>query len=139
MGIVLRFSLEYTRKFDGIYAEGYQSRSGARMITGSPAQESVPSATVTEVPSSRFSYTPSMAGTGTSALTPLRLNTPIKWPVSPARCMTAMSFASSASARKSPDDPAEMYVEGDKSVLGAEVLYVVLGIVLLVLMAGIVR
>ena len=31
-----------------------------------------------------------------------------------------------------------MYVEGDKSVLGAEVLYVVLGIVLLVLMAGIV-
>ena len=37
-----------------------------------------------------------------------------------------------------PDDPAEMYVEGDKSVLGAEVLYVVLGIVLLVLMAGIV-
>ena len=38
-----------------------------------------------------------------------------------------------------PDDPAEMYVEGDKSVLGAEVLYVVLGIVLLVLMAGIVR
>ena len=42
MGIVLRFSLEYTRKFDGIYAEGYQSRSGARMITGSPAQGSVP-------------------------------------------------------------------------------------------------
>ena len=38
-----------------------------------------------------------------------------------------------------PDAPAEMYVEGDKSVLGAEVLYVVLGIVLLVLMAGIVR
>ena len=38
-----------------------------------------------------------------------------------------------------PDDPAEMYVEGDKSVLGAEVLYIVLGIVLLVLMAGIVR
>ena len=37
-----------------------------------------------------------------------------------------------------PDDPAEMYVEGDKSVLGAEVLYIVLGIVLLVLMAGIV-
>ena len=30
-----------------------------------------------------------------------------------------------------PDDPAEMYVEGDKSVLGAEVLYVVLGVVLL--------
>ena len=38
-----------------------------------------------------------------------------------------------------PDDPAEMYVEGDKSVLGAEVLYIVLGIVLLVLMAGIVH
>ena len=38
-----------------------------------------------------------------------------------------------------PDDPAEMYVEGDKSVLGAEVLYIVLGIVLLVLMADIVH
>ena len=38
-----------------------------------------------------------------------------------------------------PDDPAEMYVEGDKSVLGAEVLYIVLGIVLLALMAGIVH
>ena len=38
-----------------------------------------------------------------------------------------------------PDDPAEMYVEGDKSVLGAEVLYIVLGIVLLVLLAGIVH
>ena len=38
-----------------------------------------------------------------------------------------------------PEDPEQMYVEGDKSVLGAEVLYIVLGIVLLVLMAGIVR
>ena len=38
-----------------------------------------------------------------------------------------------------PDDLEKMYVEGDKSVLGAEVLYVVLGVVLLVLMAGIVR
>ena len=38
-----------------------------------------------------------------------------------------------------PDDPAEMYVEGDKSVLGAEVLYVVLGIVLLVLMFSFAR
>ena len=38
-----------------------------------------------------------------------------------------------------PDDPSEMYVEGDKSVLGAEVLYIVLGIVLLVLMVGIIR
>ena len=38
-----------------------------------------------------------------------------------------------------PTTPPGMYVEGDKSVLGAEVLYVVLGIVLLVLMAGIIR
>ena len=38
-----------------------------------------------------------------------------------------------------PDDLEKMYVEGDKAVLGAEVLYVVLGIVLLVLMAGMVR
>ena len=38
-----------------------------------------------------------------------------------------------------PEDPSEMYVEGDKAILGAEVLYVVLGIVLLVLMFGIIR
>ena len=33
-----------------------------------------------------------------------------------------------------PDDLDKMYVEGDRSVLGAEILYVVLGIVLLALM-----
>ena len=33
-----------------------------------------------------------------------------------------------------PDDLEKMYVEGDKAVLGAEVLYAVLGVVLLVLM-----
>ena len=38
-----------------------------------------------------------------------------------------------------PDDLEKMYVEGDKAVLGAEVLYAVLGVVLLVLMAGFVR
>ena len=38
-----------------------------------------------------------------------------------------------------PDDLEKMYVEGDKAVLGAEVLYVVLGVVLLVLMAGFAR
>ena len=38
-----------------------------------------------------------------------------------------------------PDDPEKMYVEGDKAVLGAEVLYAVLGVVLLVLMAGFAR
>ena len=32
-----------------------------------------------------------------------------------------------------------MYVEGDNAVLGAEVLYAVLGVVLLVLMAGFMR
>ena len=38
-----------------------------------------------------------------------------------------------------PDDLEKMYVEGDKAVLGAEVLYAALGVVLLVLMAGFVR
>ncbi len=35
-----------------------------------------------------------------------------------------------------PEDPEKMYVEGDRSVLGAEVLYFVLAVVLLVLMVG---
>lgn len=35
-----------------------------------------------------------------------------------------------------PDDPEKMYVEGDRSVLGAEILYAVLGIALLALMFG---
>ena len=38
-----------------------------------------------------------------------------------------------------PEDPSKMYVEGDKAILGAEMLYVVTGIVLLVLMLGIIR
>lgn len=38
-----------------------------------------------------------------------------------------------------PEDPEKLYVEGDRAVLGAEVLYVVLGIALLVLMAGFAR
>ena len=38
-----------------------------------------------------------------------------------------------------PEDPEKMFVEGDKSVLGAEVLYYCLGAVLLLLMAGIVQ
>ena len=38
-----------------------------------------------------------------------------------------------------PDNLEKMYVEGDKAVLGAEVLYAALGVVLLVLMAGFVR
>ncbi len=33
-----------------------------------------------------------------------------------------------------PEDPEKMYVEGDKSVLGAEALYTVIGVLLLVLM-----
>ena len=37
-----------------------------------------------------------------------------------------------------PDDP-EMFVEGDKAVLGAEVLYVVLGVVLLALLGYVMR
>lgn len=38
-----------------------------------------------------------------------------------------------------PENPEKLYVEGDRAVLGAEVLYVVLGIALLALMAGFVR
>ena len=38
-----------------------------------------------------------------------------------------------------PENPEKMYVEGDRSVLGAEVLYAVLGVALLVLTAGIAR
>ena len=54
-------------------------------------------------------------------------------------CYILCDEAAKVCAVIDPDDPAEMYVEGDKSVLGAEVLYIVLGIVLLVLMAGIVH
>lgn len=38
-----------------------------------------------------------------------------------------------------PDDPEKMYVEGDRATLGAEVLYAVLGVTLLVLTVGIAR
>lgn len=38
-----------------------------------------------------------------------------------------------------PDSPDEMFVEGDKAVLGAEVLYVVLGVVLLALLGYVMR
>ena len=36
-----------------------------------------------------------------------------------------------------PDAPEKMFVEGDKSVLGAELLYAGIGVALLVLMVGI--
>lgn len=38
-----------------------------------------------------------------------------------------------------PEDPEKMYVEGDRSVLGAEALYFGLAVVLLVLMLSIIR
>ena len=38
-----------------------------------------------------------------------------------------------------PDDPEKMYVEGDRATLGAEVLYTVIGVALLVLTVGIAR
>ena len=38
-----------------------------------------------------------------------------------------------------PDDPEKMYVEGDRAVLGAEILYAAIGICLLVLMVGLIR
>ena len=38
-----------------------------------------------------------------------------------------------------PDAPEKMYVEGDRATLGAEVLYTVLGVTLLVLTVGIAR
>ena len=38
-----------------------------------------------------------------------------------------------------PEDPEKMYVEGDHAVLGAEVLYFALAVVLVLLMTGFVR
>ena len=38
-----------------------------------------------------------------------------------------------------PENPEKMYVEGDRATLGAEVLYAVLGVALLVLTVGIAR
>ena len=38
-----------------------------------------------------------------------------------------------------PDAPEKMYVEGDRATLGAEVLYTVIGVALLVLTVGIAR
>ena len=38
-----------------------------------------------------------------------------------------------------PEAPEKMYVEGDRAVLGAEVLYAAIGVALLVLMLGIAR
>ena len=38
-----------------------------------------------------------------------------------------------------PEDPEKMYVEGDRSVLGAEILYFCLAVVLLALMVSFIR
>ena len=38
-----------------------------------------------------------------------------------------------------PENPEKMYVEGDRATLGAEVLYTVIGVALLVLTVGIAR
>ena len=49
------------------------------------------------------------------------------------------SVGSSVTLYYDPENPEKMYVEGDRSVLGAEVLYAVLGAALLVLTVGIAR
>ena len=46
-------------------------------------------------------------------------------------------FAEGSVLYYDPDAPEKMFVEGDKSVLGAELLYVGIGVALLVLMVGI--
>ena len=46
-------------------------------------------------------------------------------------------FAEGSVVTLYPDAPEKMFVEGDKSVLGAELLYAGIGVVLLVLMVGI--
>ena len=49
------------------------------------------------------------------------------------------SVGSSVTLYYDPENPEKMYVEGDRSVLGAEILYAVLGVTLLVLTVGIAR
>lgn len=49
------------------------------------------------------------------------------------------SVGSTVTLYYDPENPEKMYVEGDRSVLGAEILYAVLGAALLVLAFGIAR
>lgn len=51
----------------------------------------------------------------------------------------AFAAGSTVTLYYDPEDPEKMYVEGDRSVLGAEVLYAVVGAALLVLTVGIAR
>ena len=51
----------------------------------------------------------------------------------------AFAAGSTVTLYYDPEDPEKMYVEGDHSVLGAEVLYAVVGAALLVLTVGIAR
>ena len=51
----------------------------------------------------------------------------------------AFATGSTVTLYYDPEDPEKMYVEGDHSVLGAEVLYAVVGAALLVLTVGIAR
>ena len=49
------------------------------------------------------------------------------------------SVGSTVTLYYDPENPEKMYVEGDRSVLGAEILYALLGAALLVLTVGIAR
>lgn len=49
----------------------------------------------------------------------------------------ALAVGSTVTLYYDPENPEKMYVEGDRSVLGAEVLYAVVGAALLVLAVGI--
>ena len=52
---------------------------------------------------------------------------------------TALSDGQTVTLYYDPEDPEKMYVEGDKAVLGAEILYFGLAVVLLLLMVSIIR
>ncbi|MFV8273411.1 DUF3592 domain-containing protein [Faecalibacterium prausnitzii] len=75
---------------------------------------------------------------------------PMCWPLPPQAAAigcttrslrTGKSFAvgDTVTLYYDPENPEKMYVEGDRATLGAEVLYAVLGVALLVLTVGIAR
>ena len=51
----------------------------------------------------------------------------------------AFAAGSTVTLYYDPEDPEKMYVEGDRSVLGAEILYFCLAVVLLALMVSFIR
>ena len=74
---------------------------------------------------------------------------PMCWPLPPQAAAIGCTTRSLRTAKAAvgdtvtlyydPENPEKMYVEGDRATLGAEVLYAVLGVALLVLTVGIAR